>query len=327
MRITEQSNFGIVRDNIQRSRGKLGELQQQASSMKKLNTPSDDPVGAAKLLEIRTSKVNNEQFANNAKLAESWLENADHALGELSEIVLRAKELALSQSSGASTSEASRFGVAEEVTQLFQQAVSIGNRRIGDRFIFGGYKTDKAPIDAQGKYLGDNGQQMIEIAKGVFISSNVPGVELFNTQPKNSDDYQRSSPPEVYNRAPASIQADGMEMPRNQNVNLFDEIQSLRIGLLTGDLETVRSTLERLDQLHGHLTANRSKIGSRIAGMQSATNANERSALTAAQLSTTIEDADMVQVMSDMAREETVFRSSLQSSQKLIQPTLLEFLR
>jgi flagellar hook-associated protein 3 FlgL len=71
----------------------------------------------------------------------------------------------------------------------------------------------------------------------------------------------------------------------------------------------------------------RSKIGSRIQGLQSTTQAIERHNVTNASLTSALEDADMAQVVSDLGKEETVFRSSLASSKKLIQPTLLEFLR
>src|SRR6476660_8232791 len=127
MRVTENTNYGVLRDTIRRSKGKMEELQGQASTLKKLNTPSDDPVGASKVLEIRTDKVNNDQYQMNARLAESFLNNSDQALGELSEVLLRCKEIAIGQASGASSNEDTRLGIAEEVTQLYQQAVATAN--------------------------------------------------------------------------------------------------------------------------------------------------------------------------------------------------------
>ena len=338
MRVTENTNYNTINDSIRRSKGRMEELQFQSSTMKKLNTPSDDPVGASKVLEIRTDKVNNDQFQMNAKMAETLLNNTDHALGDLSEIVLRAKEIALGQASGASANDDTRLGVAEEVTQLFNQAVASANRRIGDRYIFGGYKTQRPPVDIDGKYVGDDGQAMVEIAKDVYLSMNIPGIEAFNTNPKGSFDAYGQQPNGVQNvnntRSPASNPAFNIEgkqiqsdIPGPENVNVFDELQNLRIGLLTGDTDGIRSTLERLDAMHSKLVAVRAKVGSRVQGLQSAGQAIERHNVTNAQLSQNIEDADMAQVMSDLAKEETVFRSTLSSSHKLIQPTLLDFLK
>ena len=89
-------------------------------------------------------------------------------MADLAEVVLRAKEIALSQSSSASSGEETRLGVAEEVVQLIKHAISTGNRRVGDRYLFGGYKTQTPPIDSDGIYSGDDGHMMVEIAEDVF---------------------------------------------------------------------------------------------------------------------------------------------------------------
>ena len=333
MRVTENTNYGVVRDSIRQSKGRMENLQLQQSTLKKVNAPSDDPVGASKILEMRTDKVNNDQLMMNAKLAEAFLNNSDHALGELSEIVLRAKEIALGQSSGASSTDATRLGVAEEVTQLFSQAISTANRKVGDRYLFGGYKTDRPPVDQSGRYTGDEGKMMVEIGKDVFLTMNVPGIEAFNTNAAGSSDKKRLQyGPDATGRQPAAEDEEagpneGDLNQRTDNVNVFGELQNLRIGLLTGDLDGIRNTLERFDQIYSKLNAERAKVGSRIQGLTSSVTGLERHNLTNAQLSSQLEDADMAQVVSDLAKEETVFRSSLASSQKLIQPTLLDFLK
>src|SRR4051812_9984790 len=229
MRVTENSNYDTIRNTINRTKERMEHLQGQSATLRKLNTPSDDPVGASKVLEIRTDKVNNDQYMMNAKLAEAFLDNSDHALSELSEIVQRAKEIAIGQSSGASSNDDTRLGVSEEVTQLFKQAVAAGNRRIGDRYLFGGYKTSNAPIDPEGRYKGDNGQMMVEIAKDVFLSTNVPGIDAFNSNPKNSNDARSlggTYGAQAAGRSPASIEG-GQNPDASENVNVFDELQNL----------------------------------------------------------------------------------------------------
>jgi flagellar hook-associated protein 3 FlgL len=327
MRVTENTNYGVVMDSIRRTKGRMENLQTQSSTLKKLNTPSDDPVGASKILEVRTDKVNNEQFITNAKLAEAFLNNSDHALSQIADIVVRCKEIAINQSSGASATPETRVAVAEEVSQLFQQAVAAANTRIGDRYLFGGYKTLTPPVDKDGRYQGDDGQALVEIAKGIYLGANIPGVEAFNTNPSRAPD--RPEPvSHDEQRAPASMDEDRDSSAKGpENVNVFDEIQNLRIGLLTGDVHTIQGTLDRFDQMHGRLLATRAKIGSRISGLESAGQALERHNITNAQLTQNIEDADMAQVVSEMAKEETVLRSSLQSSHKLLQPTLMDFLK
>src|SRR6185437_15173995 len=114
MRVTENMNYDVLRTNIGRSRERMEKLQTEEATMKKLNTPSDNPVGASKVLEVRTDKMNNDQFIANAKNAESFLTNTEQALQEMTDLVVRAKEIAINQSSDASSSPESRLGVARK---------------------------------------------------------------------------------------------------------------------------------------------------------------------------------------------------------------------
>jgi flagellar hook-associated protein 3 FlgL len=334
MRVSDNTNFGVVRESLNRSRSRLENLQMQNSTLKKLNKPSDDPVGAGKILEMRTDKVNNDQFQTNAKFAQSFLENTDAALEDLTEVVMRAKEIAIGQSSSASSTKETRLGVAEEVNQLLQRAVATANKRIGDRYLFGGFQSSFQPFNENGNYTGDDGEMMLEIGREVFIGMNIPGVHVFNTNPDSSEDYYQ------LNERKKDLQAEPKDQPARRlaseqmndhgdspNVNLFDELRSLRVGLLTGDQNSIRGTLDHFDELLAKVVSTRAKIGSRIQGIQGNINTLERHNVTNAQLSSNIEDADMTQIVSDMAREETVFKSSLASSKHLIQPTLLDFLR
>ena len=321
MRVTENTNYDSVKNSINRSKERIENLQFQSATLRKVNSPSDDPVGASKILELRTDKMNNDQCQMNSKMAETFLSNTEAAVADLTEIVGRAKEIALGQSSTSTSSESTRVAVSEEISQLFKQAISTANRKVGERYLFGGYKTQKPPVDDQGSYHGDNGQMMVEIAKDVFLAMNIPGVEVFNTQPKAAYASQNSygDPGDPADR-------------RNQeeileNVNIFDELQNFRIGLLTGNMEAIHSTLERFDQMHSRLVTTQAKLGSRIQGIAATGQSIERQNITNASLSSGLEDADMAQIVTDMGKEEAVFKNSLASSKRLIQPTLLDFLK
>ncbi len=331
MRITQNQNFETMYNTISRTKARMNDLQGKAATLKKVNAPSDDPVGAAKLLEIRTEKVNTEQFKSNSKLAESLLNNTEQAMSEIGELILRAKEIAVQQSSAGNGSEDTRLGIAEEVRQLYQQGISIANRRIGDRYIFGGYRTNVQPVDTEGRYHGDDGQVMIEVARDVHIATNLPGMEAFNTKPESSSDYAEFKQRHRIQSRDLGDPDRGVEDPFSlvdrENVNVFGELEALRIGLLTGNTEAIQNTLERFDDLTGRVSAMRAQVGSRVNGLQTVNNSLERQTITHAQLSSEIEDADLARVMSDIAREEVVLKAALSAGNKLVQPTLTDFLR
>ena len=324
MRVTVNTNFDTVRDSIDTVRNRMQNLQNQEATLKKVNRPSEDPVGSVKVLEMRTDKMNNEQFLSNLKMAELYLGNTDHILGEMSDIVVRAKEIAIGQSNAASNNKDSRVAIAEEVNHLYQAAVAAANSRIGERHLFGGYKVERPPVNEKGQYLGDEHEIMVEVAKGIFVPSNLPGIEAFNTNPENSNDYYRL----LEKRGQTEdLSQEEFQANKGENVNLFQELQNLRIMLLTGDISGVQNTLERFDSMHNRLVSMRSKVGSRMSGLKATETSLERANITNAKLTSSIEDADMMQVVSDLAKEETIFRSSLKTSQHLIQPTLLDFLK
>src|SRR5690606_20062738 len=134
----------------------------------------------------------------------------------------------------------------------------------------------------------DQGQMMVEIARDVYLAMNISGLEAFNTRPENSKDQRALI--EKAGLQPASYHVK--EMRNNTetgNVNLFSQLSDLRISLLTGDTDGVRDTLERFDDLHSHLVSVRSKIGSRMNGIQNTYQTLERHDVTNAQLGSYIE--------------------------------------
>jgi len=85
--------------------------------------------------------------------------------------------------------------------------------------------------------------------------------------------------------------------------------------------------MERLDELIKNTITVRAKVSARSNSIDQAIGASEKADLSNAELATQIEDADYTELWSNLAKEETILRSSLSAAQKLIQPTLLDFLK
>lgn len=327
MRVGENTTLNTVRDSINRSRLRMNDLQKENATLKRVNAPHDDPVGNAKLMSIRNEQLDNTEFERNANLAKTFLNYTDSSLEEVTNLLVRAKELALGQASSAANGAESRAMVAEEIKNIQAEISSIANRRLGDRYIFSGYRTATTPFDGEGNYAGDDGNIMVEVQKDVFVGMNIPGREIFLGANKPAA------------RGPASmeLQAEsnsqqGPEMAMQQRVerpneDIFRTLESLRVGLMTNDVDGIRSTLEPLDKVRDRVITTRAQVGARMAGIDSAIANMAKRGVFNAELQSNIEDADIIQVVSDMAREESVLRASLQASNKLIQPTLLDFLR
>lgn len=372
MRVSENTSRNSVGEALRRTRSKLEDLQIKNATQKRLTLPSEDPSSNARIMDIRTQSKVHAQFENNANMAKHRLTSTDAALNELYDVFVRAKEITINQSSSASANEDSRLGVAQEVSALYKQLVSIANRQAGKHHLFGGYKTLEAPYTPDGKFWGDNGEIPIEIQKDVFVAMNLPGEMVFDVRkytpqdrPRASENTEKSNPLQQskdlnQSREPASADpktpadqtapsntaapkatTDQTTTDKSQNVppiekqsatpretiNAFQELDTLRVALLTNDTITIRDSLDRVDDIINHVISMRTKISSRINAIDAALSQTSKTDIANAELLTKLEDADYAELWANMAKEETVLRSSLQAAQKLIQPSLLDFMK
>lgn len=365
MRVADKMQFEQVKNNVSKNRTQMSELQNQAATQKRVTKPSDDPLAASRVLSNRIDLQSNRQFTKSLNYAKSFLEVTDQSLGDLSEVLMRAKELAISQSNDASANEESRRVVATEVEQLANAMVGIGNRKLGDRFIFGGYKTMTAPFSEGGKYSGDTGEMSIHIEKETFLPMNVPGSRIFLGEGVNKNglvkksvaqartmeelNQQLSSRPweaeeqkqtqETQEAAPMRGPASmGMrqtvpaeQAPKSETdpmgANLFRIMKSFEISLRTNDKNGVQESLDELDDALSQVVLTRAQVGSRGMRLDSLMATLEKAKVDNQTNISSLEDADIFSTVSDINKTESTLQATLATSGKLIQPSLLDFLR
>ena len=126
-RVSEGSTIHSINYSIGKTKEKLENLQLQGSNLKRVQKPSDDPVGNMEILSIRSKKIDGKQYMRNGSVAKAQLSFTENAIEELTELIVKAKELAIGQSSNI-FDPAIRDSVAKEVNQLKNQAIGIGNR-------------------------------------------------------------------------------------------------------------------------------------------------------------------------------------------------------
>lgn len=351
MRIADKMNYDQVQNNLSKNRAEMAELQNQAATQKRVTKPSDDPLAATRVLGARTEIAGQQQYLKSVNQAKMFLEYSDQSLGELADLLMRAKELAISQANDASANQNTREVTASEVQQLKAQAVQVGNRKLGDRFLFGGFKTTRAPFDSNGTYKGDNGEIKIAINKEASLAMNVPGSRVFlgrdlkapaRAGPDPSQTFLTSEDEAVVDsvpnlRGPASDAAgrsvgtgeslDVTESWRTSGVNLFQVLTDLEIGLRANDKESVQGSLDSLDEALAQVILARSQLGSRVMTLNSTMETLQKGQVDAKGLVSNLEDADTFELVSDINKTERTLKAALETSGKLIQPSLLDFLR
>jgi flagellar hook-associated protein 3 FlgL len=146
MRVSQRQRFNFYINNMNSSLSDLMELNVQAASQKRINRPSDDPVGTARVLGHRDSIKALDRYKSNAEDAKGWLNIADNTLIEVNTILSRFRELAEQAATG-SVGADNREQISYEARQLFDQLLNMANTQFEGKYIFGGHKTTTQAFD------------------------------------------------------------------------------------------------------------------------------------------------------------------------------------
>lgn len=177
-RVSENSNTHAVNFAINKAKSRLENLQLKGSNLKAITRPSDNPIANVESLTIDSIQGDNKQYIRNSDFAVLQLNTTEKALEELNDLLMKAKEIAIAQSSDFYDADI-RKNVSKEIGQIYNQALTIANKRVGNRYIFAGHSTLKTPFNIYGDYAGDNGHTHLEVAKDFFIPINLHGKEVF----------------------------------------------------------------------------------------------------------------------------------------------------
>tara|TARA_B100001250_G_scaffold404319_1_gene420102 strand:+ start:414 stop:1715 length:1302 start_codon:yes stop_codon:yes gene_type:complete len=140
MRVTEVTKRDHVVDNIQKSSGKLQDIQIQMASGRRLNKTSDDPLGAARSQDIVTTISSQQQLLQNIEENIAWLKSTENEISSINELLGQIRTLAISQS-GSDSNEESRLMVSRELSAARKNLFNIGNKREGKLYLFSGIKS------------------------------------------------------------------------------------------------------------------------------------------------------------------------------------------
>lgn len=294
MRVTQlmmsQRFLADLQENLRLLEGK----NEQLSNGKRINRPSDDPVGIGQSMALRTQVAQSKQYRKNADMANSWLDATEGALNEMSSTLTRAQGLAV-QGANDTLGAASRQALATEVDELLQHAVQVANTDVGERYIFGGYKTTQQPYTPVGAfspapaYNGDNGVIQYELGGGNKIAVNVTGPDAFG--------------------------------------QVFNALVSLRDALQANDTAAISGAVGSITAASDHVLEVRAEVGARMNRLERTKERLDLLDESLKKVLSNVEDADAAEVITELKTRESVYRASLAAGARLLQPTLMDFLR
>lgn len=313
MRITNRTMTNNLLMNLNRGMGRLHNINQQLSSKKQINLPSDDPVKAGIILRMSSSVRETDQYLRNVDSARSWLEAADIVYEDVLSVIHRAKELA---NRGANThlDETSKKALADEVYQLHDSLIQLANSTHGGRYLFAGQHTLTKPftlaeLEPEGEqqipkvlYLADvdlpENNSALEFEIGVGVTLDV------STEPDTAA--------KLFGGIFHALRALHGELMDYDTAESGSEPESA-MGLLDVALDTV---LQELSDLGGR--QNRAELArERLLDLK----LNLQKVLSEEQ------DLDYAEAIMELKMEEFAYRTALSVGARIIQPSLIDFLR
>lgn len=292
-RVTESSIHTRVLNNLQRSISKGQKIQEQLSSGKQINRPSDSPTGTVSSMQLRGESRANQQYSRNADDGVGWLSTLDSTLTSASTLVNRARDLTVQGLSSGSNSAQSNEALASEIDQIKSSLVGYANTKYLDRPVFGGTTTGDVAYDPNGTYVGDDGQTTRTVGANSKVRVDANGPEAFGTG----------------------------------DTQLFTVLQNISDSIRSGDTDALNDNLQKLDSASDLMKNTLSDVGARYNRVtQMKQSAQDRLLSITSQLSD-VEDIDLPKTIMDMQLQQTSYQAALAASAKVIQPSLIDFLR
>ena len=324
MRIT---NASMVRSHLydtQNNLTNMSKINQQISTGKVINTVSDDPHKAIKIMNINNEIKYTEKYNSNIDEAVGWMNTTDGALESTGNLLNEIKETILKVGNG-TYSQNEMKSLNADINEKIKQLADTLNSTYGGKYLFAGTNVDDAPLkvvenpdgsvklefskDKNGQTIPNTDDLKADISSGINIDYNISVGEILNIKDGNGN-----------------------------TVNLLDEINNLSTlmnDIANGDEQTAAKAKEtllndtkgKIDKLFDHVVNERTSLGVRVSTAEKIKELNDEDILNIQDVLSKTQDTDVVEKFIELKSAEMIYQASIQVGAKLIQPTILDYIR
>ncbi len=304
IRVTQRMLVDRILNNLAYQSRKILSLQEQLATGYKVNRPSDNPLNTRSAISAQVRIYQNEQYLSNITSAKPYLNETESSIMTVMNIVQRAKELALQGMNG-SNSQLQRDQIATEVNQLVEALVKEANHQTYGKYIFGGTVTMTKPFQESRNlageinavtYVGNDEYSYIEISEGARVNINLTGREVFLPTITGSTD-------------------------------IFQSIINLRDDLRASNFGGIQQRIDELTRAINQLALALAKVGSVTNRMENTERDLENANIELRRVISDNIDADMAEVIVNLNSQSNAYQSALNAASRVIQPSLLDYIR
>jgi flagellar hook-associated protein 3 FlgL len=296
VRVTERAIAGRALANLQNNISRLGVIQQQLSSGKLITRASDSPGGATEAMQYRSDIARMNQYSRNADDGLSWLNVTDGAISGVLDQVERAHELVLSglSTGGSFGTPEARESIALEIDDIRGSTLGLANTTYLDRPVFGGSTGTGLAYATDGTYAGDHGQVLRTPSNNSTVRVDTDGDSVFGGTAGTLTLFQL-------------LDKVGQDL-RNNPQNLSGDLTALDDSskLLRAGLSSVGARTNELTQMQSSASARNIDLTQNLSG---------------------VEDIDLPKTITDLALQQTAYQAALAATARVIQPSLVDFLK
>lgn len=292
-RVTQNMTSRHALAGLQAGLGRLADIQEQLSTGRVLNRPSDDPNGTTSAMRLRVSMADQHQFARNAADGMGWLSQVDSTLSSMTSQVRRARELALQGANSGAMGSQAREALATEVDQIREGLIGDANTTYAGRPIFGGITSGDKAFAADGTYVGTAGAVERTVAVGTRLRVDVDGQAAFGVG----------------------------------TGSVFAHLKDLSVALRAGDTTGISQAIDLIAKDGDRITNVQADAGTRAARIERAKAAAEDAELALSSSLSEVENTDLPKATMELKMQEVAYQAALAATARVTQPSLLDFLR
>lgn len=296
MRVTGMMQNTQLLQNLRNNNRGIIDWQNKLATGERIHRPGDDPVGIGYLMRYNSELNRTNEFLENTKTGLGYLNTMDELMQQTSDVLKRARVL-VQQASSDTVPEENRKQIALEVIQLKEQLVMIGNSTFAGRYLFNGQKTDQPPYSLTTPHLDttDPGVIYLNVSPNVSVPVSLTGEQVFG------------------------------EAGASDNVfTVFDEIiahmNNNQPDLLLDDLAKIDACADRINDCWA-------EIGARTNRFELVESRIEDQIVSLKELRSKTGDVDMAEALIELQQRENVLQASLAIGARIMQVSLVDFLR
>lgn len=321
-RMTTSMMAGTTLATIQRNFNRLADVNKQLSSGKRMSFASDDPASSVSSMRLRKELAATEQFKRNISDANSWLATSDAAMQSVADRYTEARTLLINSIDGA-LGDKSQGALAAQLRKIAESIMSQANSTYLGRTVFAG-NSDKGLVFKTGSdghdtiFLAAEKDEITaktvdrRIDADTTVQANVDGNKLFGT---------------------GTIQWDGTTLKTDNNPSVMNlliaaaQILESPAGPVGENRQKIESIQKELGERFAKLQEAQSAVGARHKQVLEAQNSVIFDLQQVKGQISDVEDIDIQKVTIDMSLASMAYQASLSSTQRVVQPTLLDYLR